>query len=457
MSVFNWYHASIKQKIGGLFVLLLSFLFFVIVYSGYKIKLIEKEMREVAYLDIPLSQIMRQVEFIELEQHLQFEQYQLKGEKPYQELKQHQQLVFQQQQLKSLLDRAVGLITESLSAKQLMLAQSEHEQVLSRIESYAQKSAAFESHLEQLFESQTLNDEQRSAMEQMAVELESAENAIIQQLNTITTNDVYYTEKHEKEFLFVSSLLGISAVVLGFLLTVYIVQIILQRIKRIQGDIKTLNASLDQGDSLSQETVNKITTKDELAELEHDIKAVMSRLAKEITCREQVEKQLLTLATQDKLTGAYNRHKWDEQIHIQLSLAQRGGYPFGLILLDVDYFKRVNDQFGHQVGDQLLKRMVSELQQRIRSTDMLFRLGGEEFAILLPMQDIESACKLAESLRSQMELLQVDNLPAFTISIGVTSYHDMDSEASIFRRADMALYRAKAQGRNQVVQQLTEE
>ncbi|QTH05147.1 GGDEF domain-containing protein [Vibrio fluvialis] len=457
MSVFNWYHASIKQKIGGLFVLLLSFLFFVIVYSGYKIKLIEKEMREVAYLDIPLSQIMRQVEFIELEQHLQFEQYQLKGEKPYQELKQHQQLVFQQQQLKSLLDRAVGLITESLSAKQLMLAQSEHEQVLSRIESYAQKSAAFESYLEQLFESQTLNDEQRSAMEQMAAELESAENAIIQQLNTITTNDVYYTEKHEKEFLFVSSLLGISAVVLGFLLTVYIVQIILQRIKRIQGDIKTLNASLDQGDSLSQETVNKITTKDELAELEHDIKAVMSRLAKEITCREQVEKQLLTLATQDKLTGAYNRHKWDEQIHMQLNLAQRGGYPFGLILLDVDYFKRVNDQFGHQVGDQLLKRMVSELQQRIRSTDMLFRLGGEEFAILLPMQDIESACKLAESLRSQMELLQVGNLPAFTISIGVTSYHDMDSEASIFRRADMALYRAKAQGRNQVVQQLTEE
>ncbi|ENU5816701.1 diguanylate cyclase [Vibrio fluvialis] len=457
MSVFNWYHASIKQKIGGLFVLLLSFLFFVIVYSGYKIKLIEKEMREVAYLDIPLSQIMRQVEFIELEQHLQFEQYQLKGEKPYQELKQHQQLVFQQQQLKSLLDRAVGLITESLSAKQLMLAQSEHEQVLSRIESYAQKSAAFESHLEQLFESQTLNDEQRSAMEQMAAELESAENAIIQQLNTITTNDVYYTEKHEKEFLFVSSLLGISAVVLGFLLTVYIVQIILQRIKRIQGDIKTLNASLDQGDSLSQETVNKITTKDELAELEHDIKAVMSRLAKEITCREQVEKQLLTLATQDKLTGAYNRHKWEEQINMQINLAQRGGYPFGLILLDVDYFKRVNDQFGHQVGDQLLKRMVSELQQRIRSTDMLFRLGGEEFAILLPMQDIESACKLAESLRSQMELLQVDNLPAFTISIGVTSYHDMDSEASIFRRADMALYRAKAQGRNQVVQQLTEE
>ncbi|MCE7624146.1 GGDEF domain-containing protein [Vibrio fluvialis] len=457
MSVFNWYHASIKQKIGGLFVLLLSFLFFVIVYSGYKIKLIEKEMREVAYLDIPLSQIMRQVEFIELEQHLQFEQYQLKGEKPYQELKQHQQLVFQQQQLKSLLDRAVGLITESLSAKQLMLAQSEHEQVLSRIESYAQKSAAFESHLEQLFENQTLNDEQRSAMEQMAAELESAENAIIQQLNTITTNDVYYTEKHEKEFLFVSSLLGISAVVLGFLLTVYIVQIILQRIKRIQGDIKTLNASLDQGDSLSQETVNKITTKDELAELEHDIKAVMSRLAKEITCREQVEKQLLTLATQDKLTGAYNRHKWEEQINMQLNLAQRGGYPFGLILLDVDYFKRVNDQFGHQVGDQLLKRMVSELQQRIRSTDMLFRLGGEEFAILLPMQDIESACKLAESLCSQMELLQVDNLPAFTISIGVTSYHDMDSEASIFRRADMALYRAKAQGRNQVVQQLTEE
>ncbi|MCG6212752.1 diguanylate cyclase, partial [Vibrio furnissii] len=80
-----------------------------------------------------------------------------------------------------------------------------------------------------------------------------------------------------------------------------------------------------------------------------------------------------------------------------------------------------------------------------------------EFAILLPMQDIDTTYTLAETLRAQMEALQLDGLPAFTISLGVTCYQPMDNETAIFRRADMALYRAKAQGRNCVVQQLVEE
>ncbi|XAW90797.1 GGDEF domain-containing protein [Vibrio sp. CDRSL-10 TSBA] len=177
----------------------------------------------------------------------------------------------------------------------------------------------------------------------------------------------------------------------------------------------------------------------------------MSRLSVEMTSRARVEKQLLALATQDKLTGAFNRHKWEEQIQLQLDLAARGGYDFGLVLLDVDYFKRVNDRYGHQVGDQLLQLLVAQLKQRIRSTDMLFRLGGEEFAIVLPMQNGDSSYQLAQDLRQLVEDLREKGLPGFTISAGVTSYRAQDSEASLFKRADMALYQAKAQGRNQVI------
>lgn len=457
MSVFNWSHTSIKQKIGGLFVLLLSFLLCVIVYSSYKIKRIEKEMREVAYLDIPLNQIVRQVEFIELEQHLQFEQFQLERQRGHQARTPHQQLIFQQQKLKNLLDRAVMLIAENLHSHKIVLDEQDHQDVMRAIERYAEQSAVFEQHLAQVFNRQSLSEAERANMEAMAKALEHAENTILQQLRDMTSNDALYTEQHEEDFLLVSFLLGLCAVVLGLLLTVYIVRAILQRIQRIKGEIKTLNSSLDHGEAFAVEVAEQVKTNDELAELEHDIKVVMSRLAQEITCREQIEKQLLTLATQDKLTGAYNRHKWDEQIEMQLGLAQRGGYSFGLIVLDVDYFKQVNDQFGHQVGDQLLQQLVKQLQQRIRATDTLFRLGGEEFAILLPMQDIDTTYTLAETLRAQMEALQLDGLPAFTISLGVTCYQPMDNETAIFRRADMALYRAKAQGRNCVVQQLVEE
>ena len=100
MSVFNWYNASIKQKIGGLFVFLLTFLFCVIVFSAYKVNQIEREMRVVAFLDIPLSQLMQQVEFIELEQHLQFEQFQLKNKIDDKPLNPHQQFAFEKQKIK---------------------------------------------------------------------------------------------------------------------------------------------------------------------------------------------------------------------------------------------------------------------------------------------------------------------------------------------------------------------
>ncbi len=452
MSLFNWSHSSIKHKIGGLFLVLLAFLFFVIVYSGYKIKLIENEMREVAFLDIPLSKIMTQVEFIELEQHLLYEQFRQDGPESYANLKQHQQLAFQKRNLKSLLDRAVNMIEENIKTKQLILSKADHERILLDIEEYEKKSIAFEKLLEDILNSDGTNAGQQDQVEQLSSELEQAGNTIIKRLSDITTQDAYYTEKHEEEFLFINSLLGISALVLGLFLTIYITRIILERIKRIQNQIKTLNNSLDSEHAPTTKDQKKTKTRDELAKLEFEISDVMGRLNQEISSRERMEQHLLTLATQDKLTGAYNRHKWKEQIEVQLNLAQRGNYKFGLILLDVDHFKKVNDEYGHLVGDSLLQCLAQTIQKRLRSTDMLFRIGGEEFAILLPMQEPQSAYSVAEGLRNQIARLKIEGLPQVTVSIGVTNHLFNDTEKVIFNRADQALYQAKAEGRNRVIE-----
>ncbi len=450
MSIFNKYqHSSFKHKIGGLFILLLSFLLVAIVYSITRIQAIEKEMKEVAYLDIPLNQIMRQVEFIELEQHLQFEQFQLDVAQQA-PLKPHQQLAFQKQKLKQLLDRAVKLIADSISQNALQLDIQQRQQVSVALADYYQKSALYEDKLAAVLARDEESPTDREQIEQMASELEHSETAILNLLSSITTDDAYYTERHQQEFLFVNSALGLVAVILGLGLTSYIIQIFVKRIQRIQGEIKTLNNSLENGHPLPEVALSTLDSNDELAGLEHEIQQVMLRLSDEINQRERVEKQLMILATQDKLTGAYNRHKWDEEIEQQIQLAKRG-YQFSLIMIDVDHFKQVNDKYGHQIGDCLLKVLVELLNKRIRKSDMLFRLGGEEFAILLPMLDVTAAEVLAQELKTRVEQFRQHDLPEFTISLGVSSFREFDSQESLYNRADGALYEAKTLGRNQVV------
>ena len=450
MSVFSWYHASIKQKIGGLFVFLLAFMFCVIVFSAYKVNQIEREMRVVAFLDIPLSQLMQQVEFIELEQHLQFEQFQLKKLMDDKPLNPHQQFTFEKQQIKRLLDKAVALIKHSLASKEVVLQVDAHQKVANKLENYTKKSDEFENYLSNIYAQEQLTELERQHVEEMATGLEHAQRKIILQLNNLTSDDAYYTDRHDKDFLFVSSLLGLCAIILGLLLTTFIIRIILHRIQRIQSNIETLNSSVEHH-GLPLELQKKLKTKDELAALEHDIKIVISRLNQEMTSREEIEKQLLKLATQDRLTGVFNRHKWEEQIENQINMASRGEYQFSLLILDVDYFKQVNDQHGHQVGDQLLKFLATQLQQQIRTTDMLFRIGGEEFAIITPTQNDEQAYQLAERLHAHINELSDPNVPKFTVSFGVTSYKSQDSSSTIFNRADKALYEAKAQGRNCII------
>jgi diguanylate cyclase len=146
------------------------------------------------------------------------------------------------------------------------------------------------------------------------------------------------------------------------------------------------------------------------------------------------------LARTDPLTGVPNRRVWDEELPRELERARRMGTPLCVAMLDLDNFKAYNDRHGHQAGDRVLKEAASAWRTQVRSTDLLVRYGGEEFALLLPACALEDAVGIIERLRAAT--------PQVTCSIGVTSWDFHESPPELLQRADQALYVAKAEGRN---------
>lgn len=153
----------------------------------------------------------------------------------------------------------------------------------------------------------------------------------------------------------------------------------------------------------------------------------------------------------DHLTELFNRQKLDESLDHEINQAARSHASFGVIMLDLDYFKSVNDTFGHQVGDQVLIEISKVLQLSTRKTDIVGRWGGEEFVVICPETDAQAVDKLAEHIRKNLEQHTFAVIGHKTCSFGVTHYVKSDQVKSIVERADKALYQAKAQGRNCVV------
>ncbi|MDX1796900.1 MAG: GGDEF domain-containing protein, partial [Hydrogenovibrio sp.] len=131
--------------------------------------------------------------------------------------------------------------------------------------------------------------------------------------------------------------------------------------------------------------------------------------------------------------------------------AHRYGTPMSVVMFDIDHFKNVNDDFGHDIGDRVLQNLAHEVQHQLRDTDKLCRVGGEEFCILMPETHIEGAVHIAERLSHTISNLSLTDIPRqVTISIGVTELNRWDNEMSIYKRVDIALYKAKNDGRNRI-------
>jgi diguanylate cyclase (GGDEF)-like protein len=158
------------------------------------------------------------------------------------------------------------------------------------------------------------------------------------------------------------------------------------------------------------------------------------------------------MAFRDPLTGLYNRRYLDDALERELQRARRQGYPVSVLVIDIDRFKALNDQHGHQAGDEVLTALASELHASVRADDLACRWGGEEFVLVLPTMSIEAAGERADMFRSDFERRAVRyrdaNLRA-TVSVGVAAFpmHGVTA-AELLGAADNALYRAKSEGRN---------
>ena len=153
--------------------------------------------------------------------------------------------------------------------------------------------------------------------------------------------------------------------------------------------------------------------------------------------------ELQRLAVTDCLTGLYNRLKLDQVLEEELSRSQRYATPFALLLLDLDHFKAINDQHGHQAGDLMLQQIASILGENARTTDAVGRWGGEEFLLVCRNTDLDGAGTLAEKLRQKIATHDFPRLGQRTASFGVAAYRQDDSITEMLARADTALYLAK--------------
>lgn len=214
---------------------------------------------------------------------------------------------------------------------------------------------------------------------------------------------------------------------------------LLQRIETLRHSMLsgTIDAQLLRGDGRG----------DELDAMQAELARLLGRLTEQNLALEQ-------LATTDPLTGLANRRRLFEQLDHEAARHRRSLQPLSLLLIDIDHFKRVNDNWGHNAGDRVLQGLARLLVSGLRQVDLTARYGGEEFLVVLPDTGTEGALAAAELVRRRVAASQLplsdDETLQLTVSIGVATLQDDESIPNLIDRADRALYQAKHQGRNQV-------
>ena len=182
----------------------------------------------------------------------------------------------------------------------------------------------------------------------------------------------------------------------------------------------------------------------------HDRPLRVTGMLIDISQRKDLEARLNELATTDELTGLLNRRHATEVLRLEIDRARRNGGSLGLVLLDIDHFKQVNDRFGHDAGDKVLADVAELLLSRLRKTDFAARWGGEEFAIILPATDREGGSTFAAELLGRMQEIRTPDGNGVSASFGVVDYRGDESPSELVKRADRLMYKAKHEGRARV-------
>lgn len=198
---------------------------------------------------------------------------------------------------------------------------------------------------------------------------------------------------------------------------------------------------------LLQEKRNAVRTLKETDEANLKLQKLLQEVEDTKDELEVLNHQLQRLVLTDGLTGISNRRHFDEVLNSFMKNYQKSKMAFSLLLLDIDFFKKINDRFGHQVGDIVLQELALKLQNATTETGFVARVGGEEFAVLLENMGEEDAYEWADRLRKMIEESAWMHTPV-TVSMGVAEINEQDNYSTILKRADDALYRSKQLGRN---------
>jgi len=173
--------------------------------------------------------------------------------------------------------------------------------------------------------------------------------------------------------------------------------------------------------------------------------------------KKYVKDTLEHLVNYDGLTNIYNRRYFNNTLKHEITSCEKHNNSLSLIMIDIDNFKRVNDNYGHDTGDYVLKQMCAIIKANLRRSDVFARLGGEEFVIVTPRTNIKDAKFIAEKVRKVVEEYKFQYVENITISLGVTEFIKGDNSDNIYKRSDIALYKAKTSGKNRVELELKEE
>ncbi len=254
----------------------------------------------------------------------------------------------------------------------------------------------------------------------------------------------------------------INLSVYNFILTFLISFIVFMAIRRVVAGIeliKDIAESFQKGDFSKIEDLERDVTReknrDEIYSLKHSI-LIMGERLKELIDEIKMERdKLQEIAYVDHLTGLYNRRFFFEHVKIILENAKRYGNSFALVIFDIDNFKHINDNYGHDVGDMVLKEFANILKKSVRSSDIVSRFGGEEFILILQNSDATSGFNVAERIRKQFEQKQFkvnDKYISTTVSGGISTFREeIEDIDQLIKEADIALYKAKKEGKNRIV------
>lgn len=438
---------TISKKVTGTVSILLSVILALLIHSVFSLQEIERELTEVATIDVPLTQYANEIEIAQLEQRILLDEIIRK------QLNNKESISAEVEQIKqwsSKISQHFSLaIAVAKQGKKLTLSNDfiAISKALTTLEKQHQT-------LEQLLNQLVAKQDQKALLAQLIEQDEHFDHLAIELIHTIeklTARKAKLVLKHETQFATISYSLSAIGVLIGVVLATLIITSIKRGMNKLSSNIDLVSQAIKTKQDIPVEQIEQLGTDDEFDQLSQNFSKMVQQVSSDIGEREQQSKTLETLASRDHLTGCFNRMKWDECRHQKISQSLTTNAPLCLIFLDIDHFKAINDNYGHDAGDSTLVSVVKLVQENIRESDSLFRTGGEEFSVLLPNTALEEAQQLAERIRANVAEHNFKVVNNVTISLGVTVFKgESDNESDFSKRADQALYHAKENGRNQV-------